>query len=82
MKRKYANDIRELSQRQWMALGALKTLEEQLTGFWIKDMVYDMAHLAPELWDLLGLMLPVDQNARKIEHTMSANTVGMDEEGC
>ena len=36
MKRKYANDIRELSHKDngWH-FGALKTLEQQLTDFWI-----------------------------------------------
>jgi hypothetical protein len=52
MKKKYANDVRELSHKDngWH-FGALKTSEEQLTNFQIEDMAHDMARLAPEpLW--------------------------------
>ena len=40
-----------------------------------------MACLAPELWDLLGLMLSADQNVRKMERAAPANSAGMDEKG-
>jgi hypothetical protein len=61
--------------------GALKTSEEQLTNFQIEDMACDMAHLAPQLWDILGLILSADWNARKMECAAPANSAGMDEEG-
>jgi hypothetical protein len=82
MKKKYANNIRELSHKDngWH-FGALKTSEEQLNNFRIEDMARDMAHLAPELWDLLGLMLSANRNARKMERAAPANSVGMDDEG-
>ena len=58
MKRKYAKDIKDLAhvQNGWH-FGALHTSEDQLKDFWIEDMARDMQRLAPELWDLLGLML-------------------------
>ena len=80
IKKKYANDIRELSHKDngWY-FGALKTSEEQLTNFQIEDMACNMACLAPELWDLLGLMLSADWNARKMECTAPAHSAGMDD---
>jgi len=40
-----------------------------------------MACLAPELWDLLGLMLSADWNARKMERAAPANSARMDKKG-
>ena len=40
-----------------MHFGELKASERKLTDFRIEDMANKMKELAPELWDLLGLML-------------------------
>jgi hypothetical protein len=63
MKQKYAQDVKDLSQKvNGWHFGALHTSEDQLKEFRIEDMARDMQRLAPELWDLLGLMLSADRN--------------------
>jgi len=58
IKQKYSQDIRDLTdiENRWH-FGALKASEKKLANFCIKDMAEKMQKLAPELWDLLGLML-------------------------
>ena len=61
MKKKYAKDIKDLANvKNGWHFGALHTSEMQLKDFWIEDMAQEMQQLAPELWDLLGLMLSAD----------------------
>ncbi|KAJ7218441.1 hypothetical protein GGX14DRAFT_356865 [Mycena pura] len=62
MKNKYAASIRELSQKKsgWH-FDALHAKAAQLESFRIEDIGREIQILAPELWDLVGLMLSADQ---------------------
>jgi len=58
IKQKYSQDIQDLAdiENGWH-FGTLKALEKKLADFHIEDMAEKMQQLAPELWDLLGMML-------------------------
>ncbi|KAJ7794195.1 hypothetical protein B0H14DRAFT_3557768, partial [Mycena olivaceomarginata] len=61
IKHKYAASIRELSQKKngWH-FDALHAKAAQLESFHIEDIARDIRVLAPELWELVGLMLSAD----------------------
>ena len=82
IKQKYSQDIRDLAdiENGWH-FGALKASEKKLADFRIEDMAEKMQELAPELWDLLGLMLTA--NSREAQQKTEANAEGdieMDEQ--
>jgi len=79
MKRKYAKDIKDLARGEngWH-FGALHTSEAQLKDFQIEDMARDMQRLAPELWDLLGLMLSVDRKENRQQQVAKDTSVNWD----
>jgi hypothetical protein len=58
IKLKYSQDIQDLAdiENRWH-FGTLKASEKKLADFHIKDMAEKMQEVAPELWDLLGMML-------------------------
>ncbi|KAJ7871860.1 hypothetical protein B0H14DRAFT_2233745, partial [Mycena olivaceomarginata] len=62
IKHKYAASIRELSQKKngWH-FDALHAKAAQLESFHIEDIAREIRVLAPELWELVGLMLSADQ---------------------
>ena len=62
VKSRYAESIRELAKKEngWH-FGALQASAKKLQEFRIEDMAQKMEELAPELWDLLGLMLSADK---------------------
>ena len=57
MKSRYAASVRELANKEnrWH-FGALHASAQKLQEFRIEDMAQKMEELAPELWDLLGLI--------------------------
>ena len=59
---RYAESIRELAKKEngWH-FGALRASAKKLQEFQIEDMASKMEELAPELWDLLELMLSADK---------------------
>lgn len=62
MMSKYSQDIQDLAhKRNGWHFGALRTSEEQLKEFRIEDMAHQMARLAPDVWELIGLMLSGDR---------------------
>jgi hypothetical protein len=79
MKRNYAKDIKDLAhvQNGWH-FGALHTSEDQLKDFRIEDMARDMQRLAPELWDLLGLMLSADRKEGRRQRAVTDRPVNQD----
>jgi len=66
MKARYAQSVTELTRKEngWH-FGALHTSAEQLKDFKIEEMAEKMEDLAPELWDLLGLLLSADKRQTK-----------------
>jgi hypothetical protein len=56
--------------------GALHASAQKLQEFQIKDMAQKMEELAPELWDLLGLMLSTDK--RQTERIVKARSQDAD----
>ena len=66
MKGKYTKDIRDLVdiENGWH-FSDIHTSEKQLKAFCIEDMALKMQQLAPEHWDLLGLMLLADRKESK-----------------
>ena len=58
IKQKYSPDIQDLAdiENGWH-FGTLKASEKKLADFRIEDMAEKMQQLAPELWDLLRMML-------------------------
>ena len=62
MKSRYAASVRELANKEngWH-FGALRASAQKLQEFRIENMAQKMEELAPELWDLLGLMLSADK---------------------
>ena len=62
VKSRYAESVWELAKKEngWH-FGALRASAKKLQEFRIKDMAQKMEDLAPELWDLLGLMLSADK---------------------
>jgi len=82
IKRKYSQDIRDLADIEsgWH-FGALKASEKKLTDFRIEDMAEKMQELAPELWDLLGLMLTANsQEAWQKREADAEGDIKMDEQ--
>jgi hypothetical protein len=82
IKQKYSQDFWDLADIEsgWH-FSALKASEKKLTDFRIEDMAEKMQELAPELWDLLGLMLTA--NSRGAWRKMEADAEGdikMDEQ--
>jgi len=71
MKSQYATSVQELANKQngWH-FGALRASAQKQQEFRIKDMAQKMEELAPELWDLLRLMLSADK--RQTERIMKA----------
>ncbi|KAF8179487.1 hypothetical protein K438DRAFT_1908311 [Mycena galopus ATCC 62051] len=67
-KTRYAAAIRELSDHKngWH-FGAAHSKAEQLEAFRIENMARDIRLLAPELWDLIGLMLSADERIAATE---------------
>ena len=79
MKKKYAKDIKDLANvKNGWHFGALHTSEEQLKDFRIEDMAHEIQRLAPELWDLLGLMLSADRKQRMQQQTAKDAAIGGD----
>ena len=74
-KAKYGQSIRELAEKDtgWH-FGAMHTSETELLDFQIKDMEIKMQQLAPELWDILGLLLSA--NSCKACHGVLPNADG------
>jgi hypothetical protein len=70
LKSRYAESIWELAKKEnvWH-FGALRASAKKPQEFRIEDMAQKMEDLAPELWDLLGLMLSADkrQTGQKFE---------------
>jgi hypothetical protein len=62
IKSRYAESVRELAKKEngWH-FGALRASAKKLQEFRIEEMAQKMEELAPELWDLLGLMLSADR---------------------
>ncbi|KAJ6595500.1 hypothetical protein DFH09DRAFT_803712, partial [Mycena vulgaris] len=62
IKNKYAAAIRELSEKKngWH-FDAMHATAAQLESFRIEDIAREIRLLAPELWELVGLMLSADQ---------------------
>ena len=61
---KYSQDIQDLAhKRNGWHFGALRTSEEQLKEFRIEDMAQNIARLAPDVWELVGLMLGGERDA-------------------
>jgi hypothetical protein len=62
VKRKYAAAIQDLADKDngWH-FGALHASESKLQEFQIENMATRMQQLAPELWDMLGLMLSANR---------------------
>ncbi|KAJ7078049.1 hypothetical protein B0H15DRAFT_805015 [Mycena belliarum] len=62
IKANYSAAIKELAAKEngWHFIAA-KATAEQLESFRIEDIARDIRLLAPELWDLIGLMLTADQ---------------------
>jgi hypothetical protein len=58
VKSRYVESVQELAKKEngWH-FGTLQASAKKLQEFWIEDMAQKMEDLAPELWDLLGLML-------------------------
>jgi len=79
VKSRYAESVRELAKKEngWH-FGALRASTKKLQEFRIEDMAQKMEDLAPELWDLLGLMLSADkrQTERIAKRTKSQDTDG------
>ncbi|KAJ7732217.1 hypothetical protein DFH07DRAFT_990929 [Mycena maculata] len=62
IKNKYAAAIRDLSQKKngWH-FDALHAKATQLESFRLEDIAREIQRLAPDLWELIGLMLSADQ---------------------
>jgi hypothetical protein len=62
VKSRYVESVRELAKKEngWH-FGALQASAKKPQEFRIEDMAQKMEDLAPELWDLLGLMLSTDE---------------------
>ena len=62
VKQRYATAIRDLADKDngWH-FGALHASESRLQEFQVENMASQMKQLAPELWDMLGLMLTEKQ---------------------
>jgi hypothetical protein len=62
MKAQYAQSIQELTKTEhgWH-FSALRASAKQLEDFRIEDMAEKMQQLAPELWDMLGVVLSADR---------------------
>ena len=69
-KQNYAASIRELADKDngWH-FNALHASQYKLQEFQVEDMAKNMQQLAPELWDMLGLMLSA--NRREMRHARS-----------
>ena len=78
MKARYVKLIAELSGRdnRWH-FGALHASTKQLKEFKIEEMAEKMEDLAPELWDLLGLLLSADTRQTQ-RRQRDANTQEVD----
>jgi hypothetical protein len=72
VKQKYGQSIRELAEKdtRWH-FGAMQI---KLLDFQIKDMTIKMQQLAPELWDMVGLLLSA--NSREAHRGISPNADG------
>ncbi|KAJ7090155.1 hypothetical protein C8R44DRAFT_835959 [Mycena epipterygia] len=74
MKLKYAGLIRDLADKEngWH-FSAANTSAEQLQKFRIEDMALQMKDPAPELWDLLGLLLSANRRDADGDEPMDAD---------
>ncbi|KAJ7750539.1 hypothetical protein B0H16DRAFT_1842618 [Mycena metata] len=67
-KTQYAQSIRDLAEKDngWH-FSARNTSAAQLQNFRIEDMAKNMKSLAPELWDLLGLLLSANRQTMEVD---------------
>jgi hypothetical protein len=79
MKRKYAEDIRDLADKdnRWH-FGASHATESKLRNFRVEDMARKMQHMAPELWDLLGVILSANRRQPSMVHQADKPLSSMD----
>ncbi|KAF8174506.1 hypothetical protein K438DRAFT_1908883 [Mycena galopus ATCC 62051] len=64
IKGQYAQAIKDLVDKEngWHFVPTRAAMEK-LEVFWIEDMARDMKGIAPQLWDLIGLLLSADKQA-------------------
>ena len=63
VKKRYINSIKELTCNEDWHFNASHASAVNLEDFHIEDMALKMKSLAPDLWDILGLLLSGDQRA-------------------
>ena len=64
MKKRYLDSIKDLTHNEEWHFNASHASAKDLEGFCIEDMTINMKILAPELWDILGLLLSGDQRSQ------------------
>lgn len=80
IKAKYAGSIRAMTDvRNGWHFGAATASAEQLQDFRIEEMAEKMQEMAPELWDMLGLMLSAD--ARQTKKRTQSQAASRDADG-
>ena len=87
VKKRYLDSIKELTCNEEWHFNASHASAKDLEDFRIKDMAIKMKILAPELWDILGLLLSGDQRSRRQhaendfngDHTMADSEADDDE---
>jgi hypothetical protein len=65
VKKRYLDSIKELTCNEEWHFNASHASAKDLEDFRIEDMAIKMKILAPELWDILGLLLSGDQRSRR-----------------
>ena len=80
VKAKYAGSIRAMTDvRNGWHFGAATASAKQLRDFRIEEMAEKMQEMAPELWDMLGLMLSAD--ARQTKKRTQSQAASRDADG-
>ena len=79
VKKKYIESIKELTRNEDWHFNASHASAQDLDDFHIEDMALKMKSLAPDLWNILGLLLSSDQRSRRQNNQLMEDSVAGDD---
>jgi hypothetical protein len=79
VKKKHIESIKELTRNEDWHFNASHASAQDLDDFRIEDMALKMKSLAPDLWNILGLLLSSDQRSQRQNNQIMEDSVAGDD---